>query len=210
MSRRGPWPGRCRAAPGYSVLEVLVSLSLMAVMMLVGFTLFSGTFKAWLAGRKLADEQQNARVVLEWMTRRLRMAGYGAAAGTSEYFTEAAASELAFLADVDGNGTAELHRFCIDTVPGVVREQIAGGVSSTCTAGGQLTSRGVRPLKIVQLRFAYLDGLQAPLAPLPLTAGQRSAVAWVRIAVVLDSNQSGVYESAEDLAFVADVAVRKD
>jgi len=199
-----------QADRGHSVLELLVSLSLLAVMLLVGFTLFSGTFKAWLAGRKLADEQQNARVVLEWMTRRLRLAGLGTAAGTSEYFSEAAAAALTFLADVDGDGAAEVHRFCIDVTPGVVREQIAAGVTGTCAAGGQLTSRGIRPLKVVQLRFDYLDGLQAPLTPLPLTAGQRSSVAWVRIAVSLDSNQSGVYETASDLTFVADVAVRND
>jgi hypothetical protein len=144
------------------------------------------------------------------MTRRLRLAGLGTAAGTSEYFSEAAAAAVTFLADVDGDGTAELHRFCIDATPGVVREQIAAGVTGTCAAGGQLTSRGIRPLKVVQLRFDYLDGLQAPLTPLPLTAGQRSAVAWVRIAVSLDSNQSGVYETASDLTFVADVAVRND
>ncbi|MDR7455325.1 MAG: prepilin-type N-terminal cleavage/methylation domain-containing protein, partial [Armatimonadota bacterium] len=95
---------------GATVLEVLVALSLFAVVALAGSYVFSATFRAWIAGRDLADEQQNARLVLEWMVRRIRLAGFNVTS-TAEYFGEAAASSMAFLADVDGDGTPEWHRF---------------------------------------------------------------------------------------------------
>ena len=193
---------------GFTVLELLMALSLMGLMLLVAFTTFSIPFRAWMAGRKLADEQQNARLLLEWMTRRLRLAGVGVTAGTAEYFTEAGPGAVTFQADVDGTGGAELHRFCIDTTTGIVREQIGVGVTTSCTTGAPLTSRGVRPLKVALLRFAYFNGMQTPLTPLPLAPEQRPDVTWVRVVLGLDSNLSGAYEAADDLTFTTDAIVR--
>jgi len=197
-----------RQETGFTVLELLMALSLLAVMLLVAFTVFSIPFRAWMAGRKLADEQQNARLVLEWMTRRLRLAGMGAPADVAEYFTEAGADAVTFLANVDGIGGAELHRFCIDTTTGVIREQIGGGVTTSCATGAPLTSRGIRPLKVVLLQFAYFDGQQKALTPLPLPSDERPGVAWVRIVLGLDSNLSDGYEAADDLTFTTDAIVR--
>ena len=202
------WATPRRQAQGFTVLELLMALSLLAVMLLVAFTVFSGPFRAWLSGRKLADEQHNARLVLEWTTRRLRMAGWGVPVGTEEYFTQAATDSVTFLANIDGMGGAEPHRFCIDADGGVVREQIGATVTASCATGAPLTSRGVRPLKVVLLQFAYFNGRQEPLSPLPLTQDQRPGVAWVRIVLGLDSDGSGAYGAASDLTFTTDVRVR--
>lgn len=202
------WTTQERQDRGFTIMEVLVALSLLGLVMLVASTAFSAPFRAYLAGRKLADEQQNARLVLEWMTRRVRLAGVGVPLGTSEYFTEAGLNAVAFQADVDGDGTAELHRLCLDGAAGVVREQVGAVVTTTCTTGAPLTSRGVKPLTVVLLQFAYFDGQQVPLMPLPLDPAQRPAVAWVRIILGLDSNLSGAYELGTDLTFTMDASVR--
>lgn len=193
---------------GFSVLELLVALSFLGLLMVATMMSFSVPLRTWIAGRKLADEQQNARLVNEWMSRRIRIAGVGVPAGTTELFTEAALNTVAFEADVDGDGIAESHRFCLDTATGVVREQIGAAVTTTCTTGSPVTSRGIRPLRVVQLRLVYFNGQQSPLTPLPLTASQREDVAAVRIILGLDSNLSGSYESTSDLTFPMDTNVR--
>jgi hypothetical protein len=196
------------------VLELLVGLALFGLVALASSAVFSTTFRGWTSGRDLADEQQNARMVLEWMTRRVRMAGYNTPFGTTEFFTQADVASLAFLADINGDGSAELHRFCLDTTQGVVREEV-GTVSTTCTAstGTPITSRGIRPPRIVGLQFAYfdgreIDGLGNLLGPLPLTApADRSLVVRVRITLTTDSNRSGAIE-ASDLSIAMDAVVR--
>jgi len=192
---------------GATVLEVLVALSLFAVVALAGSWVFSATFRAWTAGRDLADEQQNARLVLEWMVRRIRLAGFNVTS-TAEYFGEATATSVAFLADGDADGTPEWHRFCLEPTEGVVRAE-TGAISPGCTpaTGAPVTSRGLRPPRVLALRFAYYDGRQSPLGPLPLTAGQRPGIARVRITLRIDSNRSGALD-AGDLTITMDAVVR--
>lgn len=201
-----------RGQRGFTVLELLVGLALFGLVALVSTAVFSTTFRGWTSGRDLADEQQNARMVLEWMTRRIRMAGYNTPFGTTEFFSQADAASLTFLADIDGDGSAEFHRFCVDTTQGVVREEV-GTVSASCTSstGNPITSRGIRPPRIVGLQFAYFDGREADgmgnlLSPLPLSA-DRTLVARVRITLTTDSNRSGAIE-ASDLAIAMDAVIR--
>ncbi len=197
-----------RGREGFTVLELLVGLALFGLVALAGSAVFSATFRGWTSGRDLADEQQNARVVLEWMTRRIRMAGYNTPVGTTAFFTEADATSLAFLADIDGDGTAELHRFCLESTQGVVREEV-GTVSTGCTTstGTPITSRGIRPPRIVSLQFAYFDGREIPLTPLPLSGANRALMSRVHITLVTDSNRSGALE-ASDLTITMDAVIR--
>jgi prepilin-type N-terminal cleavage/methylation domain-containing protein len=198
-----------RGERGLSILEVLVSLTLFGIVMTATAAGFVAPYRAWVSGRNMINEQQNARVVLEWMSRRLRLAGLNTAAGTSEFFTSAEQTAVAFRADIDRNGSAEEHRFCLDTATGIVREQIGAAVSMTCTAGAPLTTPGDgRPLRVLLLDFEYYDGQERPLTPLPLPASQRPLVARVRIVLGLDSNLSGTYEAANDLTLTMDASVR--
>ncbi len=208
--------GSKRSLPGeqgFTVLELLVALALFGLVALAGSAVFSATFRGWTSGRDLADEQQNARVVLEWMTRRIRMAGYNTPVGTTAFFTEADATSLAFLADIDGDGTAELHRFCLEPTEGIVREEV-GAVSTGCTTstGVPITSRGIRPPRIVGLQFAYFDGREVDglgnlLGPLPLSAASRALMSRVRISLATDSNRSGALEGS-DLTITMDAVIR--
>lgn len=201
-----------RAGPrdqrGFTILEVLVALALFGVVALATTAAFSSALRGMIAGRQFADEQQNARLALEWMHRRIRMAGVGAPAGTTEFVTEAAANAVAFRGDIGGSGWVA-RRYCLDTSQGVVMEQVDAQVSADCTSGAPITSRGIRPLRVVRLVFAYFTGQDVALTPLPLTATtQRSLVARVEITLGLDTNRSGAYEMTDDLTFTMNAVIR--
>ena len=202
---------RCRDQGAFTILEVLVALSLFGVVSLTAFATFNASFRGLLAGRDSSDEQQNARLALEWMTRRVRMAGVGAPAGTVEFITEADTNAVAFRADVDRDGTAEWHCFCLETTQGVLREDITttGAPASSCTTatGSPITSRGLRPIRVVTLTFAYFRGDEVALTSLPLSATDRSLVRRVRITLSLDSNRSGASDG-QDLTFTMDTVLR--
>jgi hypothetical protein len=211
MSRPGKRAAPPRAAHAFTVLELLIALSLMAIVISASGAAFSATFKAWIAGRKLADEQQNARLVLEWMGRRIRLAGVGTLPpNQANYFVEAAAGSAAFFADVNGDGIAEVHRFCLDTAAGVVREQVVAlpPAPPTCTAGSPITSRGIKPLRIAALGLAYFNGIEQALPPPVTTAELLAQIKRVEILLALDSNQSGAYESGSDVTFRMNAIVR--
>ena len=112
-----------RPATGFSTIEILVALALMGALAIAGGAFFSSTFGSWMKGRELADQQQNARLVLEWMVRRIRLAGVNVPAGPG--FTTTTDS-IAFNADLNLDGTSERYRYCLDTAAGVVREQVDG------------------------------------------------------------------------------------
>jgi prepilin-type N-terminal cleavage/methylation domain-containing protein len=196
---------------GFTMLEVLVALSLLGIVSLTAFAIFTASFRSLLTGRDFSNEQQNARVALEWMSRRLRMAGTGTPAGTTELITEADANAITFRADVDGDGTAEWHRFCMDPTDGVIREVIdtAGAPSTVCTAaaGTSLTARGMRPIRVVTLAFAYFRGDETPLPTLPLSALDRALVRRIRITLSTDSNRSTTSDPS-DLTFTMDAVLR--
>lgn len=201
---------RRRRSGGFTVIELLIAMALLAVVSTASGAAFSATFKAWLAGRKLADEHQNARLVLDWIGRRVRLAGVGTLPpNQAAYFTEADSGSMAFFADVNADGVAEVHRFCLDTTAGVVREQIVAlpPAPSTCVGGAPITSRGIRPLRVVALVVAYFDGIEAALATPILPDEDRAKVKRVQITLGLDSNRSGAFE-ASDITFRMNAIVR--
>jgi len=209
MRQSGQSKMRNRGERGFSILEILVSLTLFGVVMTATAAGFFAPYRAWMAGRNMINEQHNARVVLERMSRRVRLAGLNTPAGTGEFFTSAEQTAVAFQADIDRDGSAEGHRFCLDAATGIVREQIGAGVGTICALGAPITALGDgRPLRVVLLDFEYYDGMERSLTPLPLSAAQRPLVARVRIVLGLDSNLSGTYEAANDLTFTMDASVR--
>ena len=218
--------GRRRAASrerGFTLLEILVALTLMGVILLTAFATFNATFMAYLKGRDFTDEQQNARFLLEWMVRRIRVAGLSvryAPNVTPAAFTQAGLTSVAFVGDADGDGTVRWYRYCLDTGSGVVRQQREdvpnpiplvlpppAGFSS-CATGAPLTSSGMRSLRVVSLGFRYFRGDGNEL-PAPVSGATNLAnIARVRITLGLDTNRSTLYEGAVDLTFVMNAVVR--
>lgn len=187
--------GRTRQS-GLTLLEVLVSLSLLGVVMLASFSALNVPFRAYLAGRDIADEQQNARFVLEWMVRRIRVIGLGYDKTLAEpaAVREAGANSLAFLADADGDGNQYWYRYC--RASGTVYEHRLSsnpGTAPTCGTGAgaaPLTSRGIRPVFVETLDFKYFDNTETQLSSTDLaTETGRAQIARVQIALGLAANR---------------------
>jgi len=194
---------------GFTVLEVLLALALFGTILVSAWAVFSSYFRAFNVGRDFADEHQNARATLEWITRRVRMAQVAAQSSGAPLPLDA----LNLIADLTRDGTLEQYRFCLDATEGVVRQQQISPAGSappaTCTAGDPLTSRGVRPLRVVALEFRYYAGAGgAPeLPPGLVPGGVIPGVGRVEITMVVDSNRSGARDSG-DLTLVSSAAIR--
>ncbi|MDR7545343.1 MAG: prepilin-type N-terminal cleavage/methylation domain-containing protein [Armatimonadota bacterium] len=201
--------GRRPHQDGFTVLEVLLALALFGTVLVSAWAVFSSYFKAFNVGRDFADEHQNARATLEWITRRARMAQIAAQSSATPLPLDA----LNIVADLDRDGTQEQYRFCLDVAEGVIRQQRVSPAGSappaTCTFGDPLTSRGVRPLRVIALEFGYYSGAdEAPPVPPGVGAGGIvPGVGRVQITMVLDSNRSGVRDGG-DLTLVSNAAIR--
>ena len=168
-------------------MDLLVGLSLMAVSAGGVFAGFKGSLKAWTIAQQYAGEQHNARTVLDWATRRLRMAG-NSFAGTA--IDVAKADDIVFFADTNDNGVAECHRLYLNTVERVVYTYV-GEVASCATQVGEPMSANVeaQTLAVTALTLRYFDGSGNLLTPLPLTQAQRTVVRRVELTIAANGLQ---------------------
>ncbi len=188
-------PGlRRRGGAGFGLLDVLVGLLLLAVAAGGIFAGFKGVLNAWVLARQVAGEQQNARATLDWMARRIRMAGVGYDGPRVVLADETA---LAVAGDFDGDGQVECHRFFLNPADQVVYTAVVEPLvdPGACTTGAaQPLSADVEAnrIAVTALRFRYFDDTAGPgteLTPLPLTATQRAKVRRVRMTIEVRGGQ---------------------
>jgi Tfp pilus assembly protein PilW len=186
-----------RSPSGLTLVELVLALSLLAVVLIATTTVLAATFRAWRLAVQQVEEQQNARLALEWMVRRLRQVGPAA-------LTSAEAESVGFKADFGG---ADRHRFCLDRGRWVVRHQSGADVTSTgCGRGAPITTPGGEALPhVVSLEFTYFDGADNVL-PVPLDASDLALVRRVRIA--LSTGMIERPEASSLLNLSAEVALR--
>ncbi|MCL6552840.1 MAG: prepilin-type N-terminal cleavage/methylation domain-containing protein [Firmicutes bacterium] len=200
-------PPAWRRCAGYTILEVLIALSLLGVLLLASFSLFNTAFQGMLAGKDLQDTNQNARLVLEWMARRVRMAGFGLSANETELFVEAAQDAVTFRTDRDGDGTPEYHRFCRANGTVLVVDGAGARPTGPCS-GDPLSSRGLRAVTVTDLSFTYFDdgNTMLPYDALSTSATTRARIRRVRIELDV-ARAPGT--SGTPLSFTMDAVVRK-
>jgi len=83
-------------APGFTLLEAIITLVIAGVLATIGATLMSGGFRNYFLGRELAQDAAQGALALERMTRDLRTVRSAAD------LTTIGASTISFV-DVDGN-----------------------------------------------------------------------------------------------------------
>src|SRR5262249_23126274 len=95
---------------GYALYEVLVALSIIGLIALGIFLAFRAGTTTWTTSQQFVAEQQNARILVNTIARGVRMIGYQYTGGGSAVIN-AAASDLSFYADMDGDGSMECYRY---------------------------------------------------------------------------------------------------
>lgn len=144
---------------GYALYEVLVALSLLGLVSLAVFSAFKAGTTIWTTSQQFVAEQQNARTLINTIARGVRMIGYQYG-GASSAVIAGSASDVAFYADMDGDGTMECYHFYLSN--GIAYEAVVQGASCASTilttAGQPITaSRESKALTVKSLAFQYYN-----------------------------------------------------
>ena len=94
-------PGKTQ---GFTLFELLVAIGLGMSVLAVVTTTFIAQAKVYNAQEQIKEMEQNARGVLDMITRELKMAGYKPNGGSFSGLPFSA-TELQIQADADGNGS---------------------------------------------------------------------------------------------------------
>jgi len=160
---------------GYALYEVLIALALMGLVSLSVFAAFKAGDTAWATSVQFVAEQQNARTLLNTISRAVRMVGYQYTGGNPPII-DGQASSLAFYADIDGDGTIECYRYYLNgtTVYEAVVQGAACASSILTAAGAPLTAANeAQSLAVNNLTFTYYSAadLGGALLSAPLSTG---------------------------------------
>ena len=218
-----PRDAHCLA--GFTVVEVLVALT-MFVLILVGIMqVFEPNSLAYPPAQSALNAQRNGRTAMDAMTRQIRMAGYfpenidtiatNDQAHSVEVATNAA---IAVAGDLDGTGVSNTFLFCLDE--GILRRvhgPRASAGSYRCGSGTVLAD-GVN-----RLGFAYYDGNNDPLPNPPppayeldgqapgappsfLTTTERAAIR--RVVITLTATEAVPGQPPHTYTLTSDVRLR--
>lgn len=218
-------PAPARDQAGFTLVEILVALSIFLLILMAIFQIFEPSNAAYLASQRKLDIQQNARVAMDMMLRQVRMAGYfpenldtdntNDVANSVQIATDAA---LAVAGDLDASGTSSAFFFCIDA-SGLRRVKGALGVAASYTcANGDILAEGV-----TSLSFAYYDASNNPVpnpptapyqldaqavgvAPTFATTTERAAVR--RVVITLTARGPVAGQPAQTYTLASDVRLR--
>ena len=86
---------------GFTAIEALIVVAILAVVMLVAYTTFQGSQKVGRTASVMGDAQQSGRIALDLITSDLRMLGYGVETDAGQIgLVHAGPWDLAFNANV--------------------------------------------------------------------------------------------------------------
>ncbi len=157
-------------ASGFTLLEVLIALSLFLVALAAVAVALDSNRVSYLRGERKMDVQQNARLAMGEIVGGVRMGGY-----FPENFASPAAdpplshpvhlatdAALALHGDLDGSGASSVFLYCLDG--SVLRRGrgAAGDAAAYWCPAGEPLAEGV-----TRLRFDYFDSDNLPLPDPP-------------------------------------------
>ena len=152
---------------GFSLMEVLISLSVFTIVLFAVYTTFTASHRTFARGEDKIEVQQTSRVAMGMAASEIRTAGYDPSnppvipsLASPTAIQVANANTLTFIADVDGNNVTDQVTYRLQgtqlirdlaswngaTFPAPAPEQLADGVTA--------------------LTFAYFDSSNNPMATL--------------------------------------------
>lgn len=182
---------------GMTLIEMMVALSMFAVVMGVVFTFLGNSRRSYTSTSNRADYQQSLRAVISLLTREVRSAGCDPTDVGFDRFAVADDRQLRVLMDLDGDGDTGDSNPDEDVtwqyLPVPMELQRNGG------AGLQTVLRNV-----TDVTFAYFDEDGAPLVATPLSAADRESVRYVDISL---TGESG---TGEEISYRTRILIRND
>ena len=145
------------------MIEVLVSLMIFLVVLLAIYQLFDTSHATYNSGTRKQDVQQQARLAMDEIVKRLRIAGYypeNFDANTANNVATPAvhvgtATALAVHGDLDGTNASNVFLFCWNGAgsPLIGKQGLATAAASyTCSGAGEVLADNVS-----QMRITYYD-----------------------------------------------------
>jgi prepilin-type N-terminal cleavage/methylation domain-containing protein len=191
---------------GFTLLEILVSMSIFLLIFLGIYEVFDTSHANYARGVRRVDVQQNARFAMEEMAKRIRLTGYfsenfdadpGNDLANPVTIQLATNNALAVYGDLDNSGPpSRVFLFCLNPDPtpprSVFRKRslIGDANALTCSTVGTTAADITMAENVTDLRFSYFDGNSNPIPnpvpapPYTLTAAQRQTVRMVVITLV--------------------------
>jgi len=219
-------PARLRRQDGFTMVELLVALSIFMLIVVGILQIFEPSNAANLSSQRKLSVQQNGRVAMDVIVRQIRMAGYypeNFDANPLNDITTPASIQVAtdtavsVAGDLDGSGASNAFLFCLNGGLRMVKGAIGAGASYTC-AGGVILAESVTALS-----FAYYDGNNNPVpnppaapyqldgegtgaAPAFATTAQRLAAR--RVVITLTARESVPNQPTQTYTLTSDVRLR--
>ena len=192
-------PAGARAAAGYSLLELLVSMLLVSLLFAGLYTVVFETQTSFESQQAAMALRQEARIVMNRLAIELRMVGFDIG-NLTELITDADTDRLAFVSDIDGGSPDPPCNAGFEATPNGGAERIAyrvvGGelLSSVDCWNGAVWSVDSTDLPIasnllsVRPLFRYFDAADVEIVPGAggLTAAERSQVRSIGIEIELE------------------------
>ncbi len=180
---------------GFTLVEMMVSLTIFAVVLGVVFSFMHNTSTSYQKTRQKVQYQQSLRAVISLMTREIRSTGCDPNSVGFDQFNQADALLLECMMDLNGDS---------DTTDNNPDENVlysfaaaSGELSRDVGNGPQVIMKG-----LLSLTFTYFDSNGNPLLGVPLNAMDRSLVRFV------DMNLMGETDSGEPVTFATRVSIR--
>ena len=158
-------PVSFRGQDGFTLVELMVAMSIFLLILVGIFQVFDPSRNAYQVSTRKLDVQQNARVAMDRMARQIRMTGYfpenidnNNANDLSNSVQVATNAALSVAGDLDGTGASSAYTFCLDST-GLRRVSgaIGAAASYTCSNGTLMAE------SVTALSFAYFDSANNPV-----------------------------------------------
>ncbi len=205
--RAHPRTLRLQDPTGFTILEVLVAMSMFLIVLYAVYTVYDVGEANYQKSSRRWDVQSQARVALERMGREIRMAGYASPTKVTDPVVIATNDTISIHADVDGTGATYItysRRDCSGNIGNALYRR----VSTSVFCGGDAFIDDV-----TSLTFTYYEMSNVPI-PYPLTStyqldsqapatgasipatpaagGQRDRIRQVKMAITLQQAVGGV------------------
>jgi len=188
---------------GFTLIELLIAMALGSFLLAGSISLFTYSNRAYVVQDEVVTTQQYVRSALEIMVHEIRMAGYVPpdakdSLGIYEQLSEATASDMTFIADLNADGIPERVRY---TLTGTTLTRESWQWDDSTTPGTWVTQTGgaavtlAENITAVAFNYTFEDGTRG----IPASSQERANVRAVSITVTgRTANQDPNFEMAGD------------